>query len=410
MYRIVLAALLLLALPVTAADWPQWQGPDRNAISKETGLLQTWPKGGPKLLWSINTLGDGYGTPTVSAGSIYTMGNRDGKEWIFALNETDGKERWAIEVGAVRAKGGGYAGPRCSPTVDGNLLYALGMNGDLLCVDVSRGATAGGVLWRKDLSKDFGGKVGGWAYSESPLIDGDQVIVTPGGENTLVSLNKKTGELIWKGKVPSKDGAHYASAVLADIHGVKQVVQFLSGGVVGIDAKDGTFLWRYNKPANGTANCSSPIVHNNHVFAASSYGTGGGLAKITREGQTWKAEEVYFTRQMKNHHGGMVLHDGCLYGSDEGSLTCLDFMTGKERWAVRKGKGSILVADNRIYYRDESGPMMLIELSPEKCTEVGRLEQPKRSGKNTWPHPIIANGRLYLRDQDALYCYDVKGQ
>jgi outer membrane protein assembly factor BamB len=418
-----LAGLLLVlavatAVPSWAADWPQWQGIDRTAVSKEKGLLQKWPeKTGPKLAWTIETLGEGFSTPTVAAGKIYTMGNRDNgnkekREYVFALSEKDGSEVWAIDVGPVRSNGGGYAGPRCSPTVDGNLVYALGMNGDLLCIDTNVGAAAGGVVWRKDLVKDFKGRPGGWAYTESPLVDGDQLIVTPGAqEAALVALNKKTGEVIWKAQVPGKDGAHYASAIAADIHGVRQYIQFMANGVVSVAAKDGAFLWRYDAPHNGTANCSTVLYKDGYIFAASNYGKGGGQAKILHNADgSWKAEEVYFVKDMSNHHGGMILVDGHIYGEGGGRLRCLNFQDGKPAWPNGRtaGKGSIAAADGRIYYRDEGGPILLLELTPEKYVEHGRFEQPNRTGKPCWPHPVIANGKMYIRDQQYLFCYDVK--
>jgi outer membrane protein assembly factor BamB len=254
--------------------------------------------------------------------------------------------------------------------------------------------------------------VGGWQYSESPLIDGDKLIITPGGKDAaLAALNKKTGETIWKAKVPGNDHADYSSAIVAEIGGQRQYIQFMGGGVVGVAADDGKFLWRYDHPHNGTANCSTPLYHDGYVFAASGYGTGGGLAKINVAGGTFSAEEVYFTKNMVNHHGGMVLVDGYLYGSNEGRLTCLDFKTGKLMWDDAKcGKGSIAYADGRLYYRNEGGKgaVNLVEANPKKFVEHGRFEQPDRSGRNSWPHPVIANGKLYLRDQDVLLCYDVK--
>ncbi len=412
-----LAALLpFLLLPAPAAgpaafrpkphDWPQWQGQDRTAVSRETGLLKSWPKEGPKLLWTARGLGEGFSTPTVAAGRIFTMGNRGRTEYVLAFAEDGGKELWAAEVGAVRAGGGGYAGPRCSPTADGDLLYALGLNGDLVCLE----SATGKERWRKDLRKDYGGSVGGWGYSESPLIDGDWVVCTPGGRDaTLVALDKKTGATAWKSAVPGGDAAAYSSVIATDLGGLRQYVQFLDNGVVGVAAKDGKFLWRYDNPANTTANCSTPVYHDGHVFAASSYGNGGGLARLTKNGDRVTADEVYFTKRMQNHHGGMVLVGGYLYGSDEGSLTCLEFKTGKVQWAARDaGKGSIACADGRLYYRDEGGTLLLIEASPAKYVEHGRFEQPQRSDDPAWPHPVIANGRLYVRDQDVLLCFDVK--
>ncbi len=386
-------------------DWPQWQGPDRTAVSKETGLLRSWPKEGPKLLWEAKGLGEGFSTPTVAAGRIFAMGNRGKSEYVVALAEEDGKELWAFEVGPVRADGGGRPGPRCSPTVDGERVYALGLNGDLVCLT----AAGGKEVWRKDLVKDFGGHVPGWGYSESPLVDGDRVVVTPGGKTAaLVALDKKSGAVVWKGAVPQADHAHYSSVVAATVAGKREYVQFVSGGVVGL-AEDGTFLWRYDAPHNTTANCSTPIVRDDHVFAASGYGTGGGLAKLTAEDGKVKAEEVYFTKKMRNHHGGMVLLGDYLYGSDEEFLTCLEFKTGKVMWAERKpGKGSIAAADGLLFYRNEGGPVVLVEVNPEKYVELGRFQPKGRSDQPAWPHPVLANGRLYIRDQDVLSCYDVK--
>lgn len=387
-------------------DWPQWQGQDRTAISHEKGLLHAWPKTGPNLVWRASGLGEGFSTPTVADGRIFTMGNRGKTEYVIALSERDGKELWAVETGPVRANGGGYAGPRCSPTVDGDRVYALGLNGDLLCLEVRTGKE----YWRKDLRKDFGGQVGGWGYSESPLIDGDRLLCTPGGKKaTLVALDKKTGDLIWEGPVPRGDQAHYSSIIAVKVDGKRQYIQFLSGGVVGLSG-EGKYLWRYDHPHNGTANCSTPLFHDNHVFAASSYGTGGGLARLTPGDDGCKAEEVYFTKQMKNHHGGMVLVDGFLYGSDEGQLVCMEFLTGKVKWSERKaGKGSIAYADGQLYYRNEGGPVLLIDANPEKYVERGRFAAP-RSNRPAWPHPVLANGKLYIRDQDMLLCYDVKGR
>jgi outer membrane protein assembly factor BamB len=386
-------------------DWPQWQGRDRTAVSDETGLLQSWPKDGPPLAWRIKGLGEGFSTPTVAAGRIFSMGNRDKTEYVMAFAEDGGKELWAKEVGPVRADGGGIRGPRCSPTADGDRVYALGLNGDLLCLKVDNGD----IVWRKDLVKDFGGQPGGWGYSESPLVDGDKVLVTPGGKTaTVVALDKKTGEPVWKGATPEGDGAAYSSVIAADVDGKRQYVQFLSGGVVGFSA-DGKFLWRYKHPANGTANCSTPLFHDGCVFAASAYSTGGGLAKLIRDGDKYKAEEVFFTKKMQNHHGGMVERDGFVYGSDEGQLTCLNLKTGEVAWADHApGKGSVACVANRLYYRDEGGPVVLVEVNPYEYVEHGRFTPPDKTDKPQWTHPVVANGKLYIRDQDTLFCYDVK--
>ena len=404
------AALALGADPTDTKpgnfDWPQWQGPDRTALCKETNLLQEWPKAGPTLVWSVKNLGGGYSTPSIAAGRVFGMSYRGDDEGVWALSEADGKELWFTRI-AAKGKAGYNEGPRCTPTVDGELLYALGISGDLACLEASTGK----IRWQKNLKKDFGGQVGGWAYSESPLVDGDKLLVTPGGEKaTIVALDKKSGDLIWKGSVPKGNGAHYSSIIPATVDGKRQYIQFLSGGVVGLDG-DGKYLWRYDHQHNGTANCSTPIYRDGHVFASSNYGTGGGLVKLNRTDKGYTADEVYFEKKIANHHGGLVLVGDYLYGEGGGRLTCMEFKTGKVMWSEGKaGKGSILYADGRLYYRNEGGPIILVDANPEKYVERGRFNQPEKSGKNTWPHPVIANGKLYIRDQDLLYVYDVKAK
>jgi outer membrane protein assembly factor BamB len=410
-----LLAPLLLAAPALWAgpfDWPQWRGARRDGHSAETGLLKDWPKKGPPLAWKATGLGDGYAGVSVADGRIFTMGERrldpskpDGpvETLVIALEEPTGKELWAIRIGERHGDGG----PRCTPTVDGDRVYALAPHGEMLCLEAATGKT----VWGKNLRKDFGGHVGGWAYCESVLIDGDRLVCTPGGKDaTLVALDKKTGETVWKARVPGGGNrAEYSSVIIADVGGQKQYVQFLSGGVVGVKADGGEYLWRYEHPANGTANCSTPVYHDGCVFAASAYGNGGGLARLRRDGDKTTAEEVYFVRQMQNHHGGMVLVNGYLYGEGDGRLTCLDFKTGEVMWREgRPGKGSIAYADGCLYYRNEGGPITLVEANPKKYVEHGRFETPPGGRGPAWPHPVLANGKLYIRHADVLFCYDVK--
>jgi outer membrane protein assembly factor BamB len=304
--------------------------------------------------------------------------------------------------------------------VDGDVLYALGTGGELVCLQVSDGKQ----VWHKNLARDFGGRMmSGWGYSESPLIDGDKVICTPGGKDaTLVALDKRTGNLLWKSAVPGGDGAGYSSATAFVFDGQREYVQFLGRGIVGVDAATGKFLWRYDHVANGTCNAMTPIYHDGYVFASSAYKAGGGLVKLSKQASAVKAEEVWFTdKLMRNHHGGLILLDGYLYGANGGNeggyLNCLDFKTGKVMWDERDkpnrrgvSKGSVAMADGRIYYRQENGTMVLFEPSPKAYIERGRFEQPDRSRASAWPHPVVANGKLYLRDQDVLLCYDVMGK
>ncbi len=397
-------------------DWPQWQGPERRSISRETGLLKSWPPDGPPLLWKAHNLGGGYSAPSIAAGRVFGMGTRQDQEVIWALEETTGKELWCAPVAARVGSVNRNRGPRGTPTVDGTRLYALGVAGDLVCLETATGKEC----WRKNLIKDFGGEMmTNWGYSESPLIDGNKLICTPGGKDaTLVALDKMTGATIWKAQVPQGDLASYASCIVAETAGLRQYIQFLGGGVVGVAADDGRFLWRYDAPANNNANCVTPIYQEPYVFASSAYQKGGsGLVRLSRRGDKIEAKEVYFTKRLMNHHGGLVLVDGYLYGAHGGNklqrmhaLVCLDFKTGKVMWESRRpGKGSITYADGCLYYRNEEGPMYLVEATPKGYVERGRFEQPDLSkGSEAWPHPVLANGKLFLRDQDILLCYDVK--
>jgi outer membrane protein assembly factor BamB len=434
----------ILSSAASADDWPQWQGPDRNAISKEHGLLKEWPKDGPPLAWKIKGLGGGYSAPSIAAGGIFGMSNRGDDEVIWALSEKDGQALWTRPLGPVVRQGmpQGKEGPGCTPTVDGQRLYVLGLGGNLACLQVQDGK----IIWQRSLTRDFGGRVPNWRYNESPLVDGDKLICTPGGDDAmLVALDKLTGNTIWKSQVPGGSGrggpggpgagpgrrgpggpggsgAAYASAIAIDFDGQREYVQFTQKALVGVAASDGKFLWRYTRTANGMGiNCSTPVYQDGLVFAASAYGAGGGLVKLTKDANgEIKAEEVYLSKKMQNHHGGMILLDGCLYGAnggnEGGALVCLDFKTGNVLWDERDDsehrapKGSLALADGRLYYRTENGPMLLIEPNPKQYVERGRFEQPDRSEQPAWPHPVLANGKLYLRDQDVLLCYDVKAQ
>lgn len=554
---LVLTVTVFARIAVCAAvDWPQWQGPERTARSKETGLLAEWPKDGPPLAWKINGLGGGDSAPSIAAGRIYGMSHRGSDEFVWALSEKDGKEIWAVRIAPAYTTSWPQSkeGPSATPTVDGDRLYVMGLAGNVACLQVADGK----VIWQRNLMADFGGRMPMWSYRESPLVDGDKVICTPGGEETtMVALNKLTGETIWKNYVPDRagetqnrgsstnrpnvietdlllstldkdhnkvisadelaasptvlltldknqdgklsedevtpanagssgqgrrrgpgvmrmmkahsamdanedgelvaleiqnaavalqkinanrddnltedevgmkhfgpqdTGAAYSSAIAIDFGGQRQYVQFLARTVAGVSAADGKLLWRYDKPANGMRlNISTPIYHDGHVFAASAYGAGGGLARLNKEANGgFAAEEVWFSKAMENHHGGVILHDGALFGANGGNgggyLACLDFKTGEVLWNERDSdkrrvtKGSVAFADGRIYYRTEEGPIVLIEPSRKEYLERGRFNQPERTDKPAWAHPVVANGKLYIRDQDTLFCYDVKAK
>jgi outer membrane protein assembly factor BamB len=408
----------------SADDWPQWQGPDRTAVSKETGLLQEWPNDGPPLAWKGTGLGKGMGGIAVSSGRIYTTGDDDQKTaWLHVFNESDGKPVWNAMIGPGGNPGNIFKpfGPRATPTVEGDRLYILSQTGDLVCFTTDEGKE----IWRRNYVKDFGGIMPVWGFSESPLVDGDRIICTPGAADAvLMALDKRTGEPIWKCKVPEgptgdrgflgTSGAAYASVIAVDFEGVRQYVQLTATTLVGVAASDGALLWRYDRPSNThRINCTTPLYHDGVVYASSAYDAGSGAVKLSRDaGGTITAEEVFFSPRMKNHHGGMMIVDHCLYGAaggnEGGFLVCLHIGTGEVLWNERRApKGSLLLADRRLYLRSERGEMILIEPNRERYVERGRFEQPDRTRDPAWSHPVIANGKLYVRDQDVLFCYDI---
>lgn len=419
MRRVLLCLSLspLLALPLLADDWRQWRGPDRTGISKETGLLRQWPEGGPKLRWKATDIGTGYSSPAVAGGTVYLQTTKGNEEYALALVEKDGKKVWSTKIGGVgKNEGPNYPGTRSTPTVDGDRLYCLASDGKLVCL-----GTDGKEKWHKDLVKDFGGRVGqprmSWAYSESVLVDGEKVVCTPGGDTaTILALNKLTGDVIWKCPVPGGDGADYASIVVAEPGGLKQYVQFLRKAVVGVDAKSGKFLWQYEKPAAMGANIFTPVATGNKVFAASGR-SGGGLAELAVTDTGVSVKEVYFDKTLGAGIGGAVLLDGFLYATNSQAMFCVEFATGKVKWTERGvGAASVCYADGRLYARGHGGgkggaaTVALVVPSPDGYTEKGRFAQPDRSTMPAWPHPVVANGGLYLRDQGVLLCYDVKAK
>lgn len=394
-------------------DWPQWRGPNRDGISKETGLLKEWPKDGPKLLWQARDIGDGYSTPAVVGDRLYLISNRGPEDELVQAFETkDAKPVWEKRIGKVGAnKGPQYPGSRSTPTVEGEVLYALGSDGDLVCLDTK----AGEIRWQKNLRTDFKGEPGNWAYAESPLVDGDAVVVTPGGnEATLVRLNKKTGEVIWKCAVPQGDQAAYASIIVVEFGGHKQYVQFLQKGLVGVDAATGKFLWRYNRTAEGSpANIPTPVAHDSYIYSAAAR-SGGGLVELKNSSEGTSAEQVYFNAKMPSSIGGSVYLDGYLYGTNTSGLMCIDFKGGETKWQDRSvGPGSVCFADGRLYIHGEKDEVALVEAAPQEYREKGRFtlpDQPDRGKSQAWAYPIIANGRLYMRDLGSLWCYDIQAK
>ena len=402
-------ALVFSVAAIHAAnDWPQWQGPDRTGVSKETGLLKQWPSAGPPLVWTATGLGEGYGSMAVAGQRVFVQGTRSGQSVVVALNRADGKEVWSKALGPMGDDDRG-AGPRGTPTVDGDRLYVLTESGDLHCVK-----TDGTAVWQRNILREFNGRQLQWLISESPLVDGPHVVVTPGGSGRdggagIVKLDKMTGKTVWTTKELS-DPAGYSSIIAADVQGVRTYMTFTAREGVGVRASDGKVMFRYPNAANNVANITTPVFSNNKVFFTSAYDTGGGLVDLTVQNGEVQAKEVYFTRNMKNHHGGVVLMDGYLYGFNDSILTCLEFATGKLMWRDRSvGKGAVTFADGHLYLQGENNVMGLAAATPEGYQEKGRFTIPDK-GRPSWAHPVISDARLYVRNQDSLMVYDVKAK
>lgn len=417
---LLLAGLFAATVPAGDTDksadaWPQWRGPHRDGVSDEKGLLQQWNGEGPPLAWKTSGLGEGYATVAIADGKIYTMGKRKNAVYLLALDGSDGHELWATQVGGQMSDA-----PSSTPTVDGDRVYAVGPHGDLICVQ----ADSGKKVWQKSFVKDFGGSIPTWKFCESPLIDGDRLICTPGGPKaTMVALDKKTGKPAWRCAAPggAGSGSGYSSIVISEGAGVKQYVQLMGQGTgcIGVEAKTGKFLWNYGRVGNGTASIPTPIVNGDYVFCSSGYGTGSALLKLYKSGSGVRAEEVYFLNgnEFQNHHGGLVMIGDYIYGGhghNNGFPICVEWKTGKIAWGGRqRGPGqesaAVVYADGQMYFRYQNGVMALIAASPEGYKLNGQFNIPQVSSPS-WAHPVVANGLLYLREQNNLFVYNVQGK
>jgi outer membrane protein assembly factor BamB len=407
--KITFTSLFFLAAVSQAADWPTFRGADRTDISPETGLLKQWPEAGPKKVWMNEDAGLGYSGYAIVGGTLYTMGSRDAVEYVIAIDTATGKEKWSAEAGALLTNGWGD-GPRATPTVDGDKVYALSGKGALVCLN----AADGKQLWSADMVA-LGGKVPGWGYCESPLIEGSLVVVTPGGaQGTLAAFDKVTGKLAWQ-SAEWTDPAQYASLIAVSHNGARQLIQLTMQSIAGVNAADGKVLWKTEFPGK-TAVIPTPIFKDGQVFVAAGYGVG---CKSVKVGPGNAVETLYETTDMVNHHGGVVLVGDHLYGyNDKAGWTCMDFKTGAVKWADKKGlgKGAIHGADGMLYLLEErTGTVVLIEASPEGWKEHGRFTlSPQTTNRNPkgmiWTHPVVSGGRLYLRDQELLFCFDVSAK
>ncbi len=402
-----------------AADWPGFRNAGRTGVSPETGLQQSWENTQPRLLWMVEGTGGGFASVAVADGRVITTGNFNDGQGVVAFSTDDGRQLWKTTVTDAVPKHS-YEGSRSTPTVDGDLLYLVTSDGQIACLRTADGS----LVWKRDFKKDWNGRMmSGWGYSESPLVDGNLVLCTPGGPDAMVvALNKRTGREAWRCAVPQNAGgrsrgAGYASIVVSNAGGVKQYVTIVGQGLIGIRASDGRFLWGYDRIANGTANIPTPLVEGDYIFASTGYGAGAALLKITGRGNQVRAEEVYFKsgKELQNHHGGMVLHNGHVYlghQHNNGFPMCVEMKSGDVKWGgdIRgpgRGSAAVIYADGNLIFRYQDGLMAMIEATPDEYRLKGTWK-PEHVQGPSWAHPAIADGKLYLREQDKLMCYDLR--
>ncbi len=401
--------LPILTSLAAAADWPQWRGKNRDDHSPDAAILNPWPADGPKQLWVYKEGGLGYSGPSIVNGQLFTMGADDGAEQVISLDAKTGAKKWAVKLDDRIYENNWGNGPRCTPTVDGDRVYALSGKGILGCLSIKDGK----ILWKVDLIADLGGKLQDWGYTESPLVDGNQVICTPGGsKGTMAALDKMTGKVLWQSSGITEN-AQYSSPILVEHSGQRQYVQLVSKKVFGIKPDNGDVLWQGDFPGR-IAVIPTPIYADGHVFVTAGYGIGCRMFKLGGE----KPELVYEHNNLGNHHGGVVLVKGKLYGhSEKGGWTCLDFLTGETVWQDRSlGKGCCTFVAGHLVCVDESnGNVALAEASTEGWKEKGRFKLEPQTTKRKpqgriWVHPVVLDGKLYLRDQELIHCYDVQGK
>ena len=399
---VVTALVLFTATGVRAAatpqaDWPGWRGPNRDGKSPDRGLLKEWPAEGPKLLWKVDDLGEGFSSPSIAGGRVFITGDKGGKLTIFAF-DLSGKPLWNVQHGPARE---GPDGSRSTPTIDNGKLYILGGHGLLGCFDTRSGQR----IWMRD-AKEFGGAPGGWGYAESVLILGQLAIFKPGGRNCIIALDKDTGRNVWASQGFSA-GPEYSSCIALSFGGVPMIVTGTNQGLVAVNSRNGALLWDNRFSAGNTANCPTPAYSDGYVFWSNGYGKGGVCVKLLPAGQ---AIEAWTTKQLECHHGGYIIDNGYIYGNHGGGWSCLELKTGRRMWENRGvGKGSLCWADGMLYlFSEDAGLAALATCSPEGLKITGKV---RVQGEGpSWAHPVVIGGRLYLRYESHLYCFDVKAK
>jgi outer membrane protein assembly factor BamB len=407
---IVCFALLLVATAVAeqaksetkALEWTQFRGPKRDAQSPDTGLLKQWPPAGPPLAWKATGLGLGFSSVSHSKNRLFTLGEDGGKCNLLALNAGDGKVAWKLPIGGAVTDAQGGPGPRSTPATDGTLVVAVAPTGEIVCVQ----AATGRLAWQKHMERDFGAAHPGFHFVESPLIDGNLVLLSPGG--TVIALNKMNGQTAWRSK-KLKGSTDYSSLSIAEMGKVKQYLVMTDKSVAGLLASNGAILWEGDFPGD-RAVVPTPVYSDGLVFVAAGYGVGCKAFKIALAGNQVKMIEAYANPQFQIHHGGMVLVDGHVYGlHDQGTARCVELATGNVVWTDRSvGKGAVIYADGHIIGRSEQGGVALFEASPAGYKEKGRFTPPETNANKCWAHPVVSGGLLLLREQGSLFAYNLK--
>jgi outer membrane protein assembly factor BamB len=409
----MLLGLLCLGGPrvgaAEAPSWPRFHGPKGDNISTETGLLKQWPEQGPKLLWTVKGLGKGFAGVTLSDGRIFTSGDVGDNLVIFAF-DTDGRIVWQATSGAAWTQSGPQ-GSHGTPTIDGDRLYHENAHDEIVCLDTKSGAK----IWGVNLRSEFRGAGDGFGRAESLLIDGDRVICSPGGATAMAALDKKTGRTVWKSPSASEP-AGYVSPILAEHQGLRMILTMSSRSLLGVNATNGDLLWRFEHfTPRYVANCVTPIYHDGHVFISGGYGLGSVLLKIDVQGQKATVQPVWRSKDLDNRHGGVILLEGSVYGAshfnNNAQWICLDWKTGRKMYAERGvGEGSLCCADGMLYTMNERRKVGLVRPTPTGYALVSQFTLPEGGEGPTWAHPVVCNGRLYLRHGDRLYAYDVRAK
>jgi outer membrane protein assembly factor BamB len=388
-------------IATSTADWPGFLGPNRDGLSPDTGLLQAWPESGPPLLWQVNSLGGGWSSVAVAGDRVYTTGNAGNSQMLICL-DLNGREQWRVAQGP-KCSHGKYDGARSTPTVDGDRIYVTGGNGLVTCHRTGDGR----IIWQRDMKTEMGGRVGGWLYAESVLVLDDLAVVTPGGNNAIVALDKMTGRDVWRSNVSAQAG--YSSCIAITEGGSTIIVNGSQSGLLVVDAKTGNEIHKHEFAVNNTANCPTPAYVDGHLFWAVGYGKGGVCLKVQQNGGRWSFQEIWTTRELNCHPGNYVVADGFIYGKGRRGMSCVDLKTGQTRWQERIGAGQVCWADGRLYsFADSDGRVTLVAPSGDSATAVGTF---KVEGQGiSWAHPVVIGGRLYVRYDTNLYCYDVRAR